>query len=81
MRQQLPWVLSLAILAACQPTDSTRADVSDDGVANPNTPPLGPMNWKPTSGETLYFMVSGLARFSNIKNVSERSNIVKVIWP
>jgi hypothetical protein len=44
-------------------------------------PPFGPMNWKPTSGETLYFMVAGLSRFSNIKNVSERSNIVKVIWP
>ena len=43
--------------------------------------PLGPANWKPKSGEELYFMVSGLARFSHIKNVKERTDIVKVIWP
>jgi len=44
-------------------------------------PPFGPMNWKPTSGQTLYFMVSGLARFPSVSNISERSNIVEVIWP
>jgi len=38
-------------------------------------------NWKPKSGDTLYFMVGALSRFPHIKNVSERSNIVKAIWP
>ncbi len=36
--------------------------------------------WKPTSGETLYFMVSGLARLG-LSNVQERSQPVKVVWP
>lgn len=34
----------------------------------------------PVSGETYYFMVSGLARMG-LTNVSERSNIVKFVWP
>ena len=37
--------------------------------------------WQPSSGETLYFMVSGLARIPGIVNISERSNLVKVVWP
>lgn len=41
-------------------------------------PPLD--TWSPISGETYYFMVSGLAR-QNQRNVKERSNMVKVIWP
>ena len=36
--------------------------------------------WVPTSGETFYFMVSGLARTS-LQNVHERSNVVQVVWP
>ena len=36
--------------------------------------------WVPTSGERYWFMVSGLARYSE-RNVSERSNLVEVIWP
>ncbi len=36
--------------------------------------------WVPTSGETFYFMVSGLARTS-LRNVEERSNVVQVVWP
>jgi hypothetical protein len=59
-------------------TCKNKTSVAGDHIKQP---PFGPMDWKPTSGQTLYFMVSGLARFSNIKNVSERSNIVKVIWP
>lgn len=40
-----------------------------------------PLNkWTPKSGEEFYLMVSGLAR-SNIRNVEERSNPVKVRWP
>jgi hypothetical protein len=55
-----------------------KASVAGDHIKQP---PLGPADWKPASGQELYFMVSGLARFSNIANVSERSNIVKVVWP
>ena len=36
--------------------------------------------WSPRSGEILYFMVSGLARFSE-RNIHERTNIVKFVWP
>ncbi len=36
--------------------------------------------WVPTSGQTYYFMVSGLARLG-VTNVQERSNIVEVVWP
>lgn len=36
--------------------------------------------WVPTSGTTYYFMVSGLARFSE-RNVEERSNLVPFVWP
>ncbi len=38
--------------------------------------------WTPTSGETYYFMISSLARQTNvIKNVQERSNLLKFVWP
>ena len=36
--------------------------------------------WTPQSGGTYYFMVSGLAR-GGLKNVQERSQPVKVVWP
>ena len=36
--------------------------------------------WVPTSGETYWFMVSGLARFSE-RTVEERSNLVPFVWP
>ena len=36
--------------------------------------------WKPTSGQTYWFMVSGLARLDS-RNVEERSNLVSVVWP
>ncbi len=42
--------------------------------------PFVDIDWRPTSGETLYFMVSGLARFSE-RNHEERSNVVEVTWP
>ena len=41
-------------------------------------PPLD--TWHPESGETYYFMVSGLARQTQ-RNVLERSNLLKVVWP
>ncbi len=36
--------------------------------------------WTPTSGVTYYFMVSGLARFSQ-RNVEERTQLVPFVWP
>ncbi len=37
--------------------------------------------WRPASGVVLYFMVSGLIRNPSYRNVMERSNIVRVVWP
>lgn len=37
--------------------------------------------WTPKSGQTLYFMVSALARLPDVTNVSERSAPIKVVWP
>ncbi|HAU42921.1 MAG TPA: hypothetical protein DCW50_12825 [Gammaproteobacteria bacterium] len=42
-------------------------------------PPL--TNWTPASGETLYFMVSSLARAGNLNNYQARTNVVSVVWP
>jgi len=42
-------------------------------------PPL--QNWRPKKGETVYFMVSALARNGGDVNVKERTNIVKITWP
>jgi len=36
--------------------------------------------WRPTSGETYWFMVSGLARWSE-RNVEARTNLVELTWP
>ena len=36
--------------------------------------------WEPSSGETVYFMVSGLAR-DKTRNAQERSGPVKIVWP
>ena len=44
-------------------------------------PPFHPTSgWAPSSGETLHFMVSGLAR-SHERNQQERTNTVEVVWP
>jgi hypothetical protein len=42
--------------------------------------PIGGQNWRPSSGESIGFMVSGLAR-DHRRNVSERSNVDMVVWP
>jgi len=57
-----------------QVTKSRKA-VNGDHIKQP---PLA--SWSPSTGETLYFMVSGLARGSE-RNVNERSNLIKVTWP
>ena len=59
-------------------TCKSKASVAGDHIKQP---PFGPNDWRPTSGERLYFMISGLARSSDITNVQERSQIVEVIWP
>jgi hypothetical protein len=38
-------------------------------------------DWRPRSGETVYFMVSSLARMGNIRNVQERTPPVRFVWP
>lgn len=42
--------------------------------------PVGGSEWRPSSGERVGFMVTGLCRDSR-RNVSERSNVDWVIWP
>ncbi len=37
--------------------------------------------WTPQSGQVLYFMVSGLIRNNIYSNVSERTNVVRAVWP
>jgi hypothetical protein len=56
----------------CKPSRS----VAGDHVKQP-----GLVDWNPTSGETVYLMVSSLARFPNITNIQARTDAVKVIWP
>jgi hypothetical protein len=56
----------------CKPSRS----VAGDHVKQP-----GLVDWNPRSGETIYLMVSSLARFSNITNNQARTDAVKVIWP
>ncbi len=36
--------------------------------------------WVPTSGETYYFMVSGLARGSE-RNIQQRTRLMPIVWP
>ena len=64
----------LAVGVTCR----NRASVAGDHIKQAAHVPL---DWRPQSGERLYFMVCGLARFSHIANVQERSQIVEVIWP
>ncbi len=47
-------------------------------MAPRKAPPLN--TWEPASGEVFYVMMSGLARGSE-RNVSKRTNIVKIVWP
>ena len=42
-------------------------------------PPL--TSWDPVSGETLYFMVSSLARSGNLSSYQARTDVVRVVWP
>jgi hypothetical protein len=41
-----------------------------------------PSGWTPSSGEEVYFFISGIARpgYEHLANVSERTNIVKYYW-
>lgn len=60
-----------------RPGQTTKNLIAVDG-SHIKVPPLD--TWHPVSGETYYFMVSGLAR-STQRNVLERSNLLKVVWP
>ena len=56
----------------CKPMTSVAGD-------HIKLPPLA--DWRPTSGETLYFMASSIARGANLNNYQARTDAVKVIWP
>ena len=58
---------------------NTRKNMTSVAGDHIKQPPL--QNWRPRSGETVYFMVSSLARFSNIRNVQERTRPVRFVWP
>jgi hypothetical protein len=60
-----------------QTCKGTYAVAGDHIKQSPFHPTSG---WAPSSGETLHFMVSGLARSSE-RNQQERTNSVEVIWP
>ena len=64
-----------------RPKQTCKAVTSVAGDHIKQSPFDAQSGWTPTSGETLYFMVSALARFPNPSNVSERSNPLKVVWP
>lgn len=64
----------LVVGATCK----NKSSVAGDHIKQPAHVPL---DWRPTSGQRLYFMVSGLARFADIANTQERSQVVEVIWP
>ncbi len=55
-----------------------RSSVAGDHIKQP--PFDASSGWRPRCGQTLYFMVSGLAR-AGLSNVQQRSNPVQVIWP
>jgi hypothetical protein len=59
-------------------TCKNRLSVAGDHIKQ--SPFHSTSGWRPSTGEELYFMVSGLARGSE-RNNSERSNVVRVVWP
>ena len=64
----------LVVGATCK----NQSSVAGDHIKKPEFIPL---DWRPTSGQRLYIMVSALARFPQIANIQERSQIVEIIWP
>ena len=56
----------------------SRSAVAGDHIKQ--SPFNGDPHWTPKSGETYWFMVSGLAR-SALRNVEERTNLRKIVWP
>ncbi|MEZ4384243.1 MAG: NBR1-Ig-like domain-containing protein [Nannocystaceae bacterium] len=64
-----------------RPSQTCKAATSVAGDHIKQAPFDAGSGWTPSSGETLYFMVSALARLPEMTNVSERSNPVKVVWP
>ena len=63
-----------------RPNQLCKAKKSVNGDHIKKSPYTAASGWKPSSGETVYFMVSGLARTAT-RNVQSRTKPVKVIWP
>ena len=62
----------MATGSVCKPTKSVAGDHIKQSPLH---------SWRPKSGETLYFMVSALARSGKKNNFAARTNVVKVVWP
>jgi len=63
-----------------RPGQRCKAQTSVAGDHIKRSPFDAASGWRPTSGEVLYFMVSGLAR-STERNAMERTRPVRVVWP
>lgn len=59
-------------------TCKAQSSVAGDHIKQP--PFDASSGWTPSSGETLYFMVSGIARYGT-PNAQERSEPLRVVWP
>ena len=63
-----------------RPGQTCKASASVAGDHIKQNPYHATSGWSPSSGETLYFMVSGMARLGT-PNIQERSNTYQVVWP
>lgn len=63
-----------------RPGQTCKALKAVNGDHIKKTPYTASSGWKPKSGETLYFMVSGTAR-NGARNVQQRTQPVKFVWP
>ena len=63
-----------------RPGQTCKASTSVAGDHIKQSPYHPTSGWAPSSGETLHFMVSGMARMGT-PNIQERSNLVQVVWP
>lgn len=73
------WLKAGPPVQTCKNKSSVAGDHIKQAPFN-KAPYQPPKYWQPSSGETLYFMVSGFAR-AGLSNVKERSNPVQVTWP
>ena len=78
LEYQGQWFAATWEWMAVNSTCKNQSSVAGDHIKRPGSVPI---DWRPASGQHLYFMMSALARSSSITNVQERSQIVEVIWP